>query len=52
MTKRILFKMPNRPGGAEAWTQLRADAAPLKVFGRKILYKTFGPQRIGDDFRI
>ena len=38
--------------GAEAWTLLSTDAAALRVFERKVLYKIFGPVRVGDDFRI
>ena len=38
--------------GTEAWTLLSTDAAALKVFERKVLRKTFGPVRVGDDYRI
>ena len=27
-------------------------AAALRVFERRVLYKIFGPMRVGDDFRI
>ena len=38
--------------GAEVCTLLSTDAAALRVFERKALRKTFGPVRVGDDFRI
>ena len=38
--------------GAEAWTLSSTDAAALKVFERKELYKMFGPVSVGDEWSI
>ena len=54
-TKLILQKtliLPALLYDAEAWTLLSTDAVALRVFERKVLRKTFGPVRVGDDYRI
>ena len=53
--KLIFFKtliLPVLLCSSEAWILLSTDVAVLRVFERKVLRKTFGPVRVGDDFRI
>ena len=47
-----MFSNLTYPMFEEAWTLLSTDAAALRVFERKVLRKSFGSVRVGDDFRI